>query len=453
MNPRLVALAVLAQVEATPRRLEALLEEELARHPRADPRDRAFTANLVYGVLRQRSWLDHLLNAFLKRPLPKLEPEVLALLRLGACEIVCLRTPDHAAVHAAVELAKARKLFRAQGLVNASLRALARGWASVAAPEAQADPAGHLAVVYSHPRWLVDELLDRWGWEETRAWLAADQEQPRTALRANTPRIDRAGLRVLLAPLGLEMADHPLSPESLVLAGWSGRGSAPPGQDEGLWQRQDPGATALTHLLGVAPGQRVLDLCAGAGGKTGHLAALMAGQGELIAVEPSPGRLRALGGNLARLGVSCARPVQADGRALPAGLDPFDRILLDAPCTGLGVLGRRPDLRWRRGPADPARLAGLQLELALAAADLLAPGGALLYATCTVTRAENEAVVEALLAGRPELRLEWDLQAAGPAAGAIGPDGYFRTMPHRHACDAFFAARLVRAPQQGDLKP
>ncbi|MFH1035373.1 MAG: 16S rRNA (cytosine(967)-C(5))-methyltransferase RsmB [Pseudomonadota bacterium] len=441
MNPRRAAHQVLARLEQTPRRLESLLEEELARHAQAEPRDRAFCANLVYSVLRQRSWLDHLLAAFVRRPLAKLDPPVLTLLRLGAAELVLLRTPDHAAVHAAVSLAKQLGLHAAAGLVNACLRALARGWQE--APPPAGDPAQVLAVTLSHPAWLVAELWDRWGQEACETWLQANQQARPPALRANTPRLDRDGLRRLLEPHCAELTDHPLAPESLVLTGAHLPVAQLPGFAQGLWQMQDPGATALGHLVGVAPGLRVLDMCAGVGGKTGHLAALMQNQGQLVAVEPSPGRVTALRENLTRLGVTRARVLQADGTTLPPDLGRFDRVLVDAPCTGLGVLGRRPDLRWRRAATDPARLAGLQLDLALAAADLLAPGGALLYATCTVTRAENEEVVAGLLARRPGLRLEW-----GPMPPALeqclDPDGFWRTWPNTRGCDSFFAARLAR---------
>jgi 16S rRNA (cytosine967-C5)-methyltransferase len=329
-------------------------------------------------------------------------------------------------------------------LVNAVLRALARGWREVALPEAGADLAGHLAVRFSHPRWLVEELLAQSAPAQVEAWLAANQEPSPVALRVNTLRGGRDELVSLLAEAGIQTTPHALCPESLVLAGAAGAPAGLPGFRQGLWQMQDPAASAVTTLLGVRPGQSVLDLCAGAGGKTGHLAALMENQGRLLAVDNSPGRLAALEGNLARLGVTCAQTLSADAASLDNSLGQFQRILLDAPCSGLGTVGRRPDLRWRKTPQDPARLAALQLQLLARAADLLAPGGALLYVTCTVTRAENQQTVAALLAQRPDLRIEWDLATAGPAAAAIGQDGFFRTQPHHHACDAFFAARLVR---------
>ncbi len=446
MDPRRAAFKVLRGLEDSPQRLEKLIDLELGRGSRGQERDRALAANLVYTVLRHRLWLDHLLSAFVSRPLAKLDPAVLTVLRLGAAELTRLRTPDHAAVHAAVELAKATPARRAQGLVNGALRALARGWAQVELP-GEPGSARRLAVEYSHPPWLVEELLATLSAGEAAAWLQANQAEPVSAVRANTLKAAPQEVAQRLARAVEGVAPHPLAPESLVLAGVQGPSRELPGFSEGWWQAQDPGATALGRLLGVAPGMRVLDLCAGAGGKTGHLAALMENRGELVAVEPSPGRARGLRRNLERLGVANARVVQADGRRLPPELGTFDRVLVDAPCTGLGVAGRRPDVRWRRTPEDAVRLAGLQLELCLAGARLLRPGGALLYCTCTVTRQENQEVVEALVAREPALVLAWDQEAAGPSARAVGGDGFFRTLPHVHHCDAFFAARLVKRPQ------
>lgn len=443
MNSRRAAFKVLMGLEKTPKRLEKLLDQELNRNGSSAARDRSLTVNLVYTVLRQRLWLDHLLSKFVSRPLDKLDLEALTVLRIGAAELTCLRTPDHAAVHAAVELAKATPAKRAQGLVNGVLRAMARGWQNLE-PPGQPGSLKRLSVEYSQPTWLVEELRAICPGEELAAWLQANQKEPPSAIRVNTLKSSTDEVESLLASVIASMAPHELAPESLVLEGMHGPARDLPGFGEGLWQAQDPGATALSRLLGVEPGMRVLDLCAGAGGKTGHLAALMQDKGELVAVEPSKGRARGLGFNLERLGVNCAQVLQCDGRELPAGIGSFDRIIIDAPCTGLGVVGRRPDVRWRRSPEDAVRLAVLQLELGRAGARLLKPGGALLYCTCTVTRAENQEVVQALMQDEPGLKIEWDLEAAGPSGRAIGADGFFRTKPHVHGCDAFFGARLVR---------
>jgi 16S rRNA (cytosine967-C5)-methyltransferase len=307
-------------------------------------------------------------------------------------------------------------------------------------PPLPADPAEALAVAYSHPPWLVRRLVKAWGEAETEAWLTAAQEPAPPVIRANTLKTAGADLAQKLAPACEKIMPHELSPDALVLHGVSGPLNKLPGYDQGLWQAQDPGSQLMARLLAPLPGQRVLDLCAGAGGKTSHLAALMENQGELWAVDNSPGRLAALKQNLARLGVKIARIKQADARWFDGEMGPFDRILVDAPCSGLGTLGRRPDIRWRVGPKDPAKLSGLQSALLDRAVELLRPGGALLYCTCTVTAEENQEVVGKLLAAQPGLRPDWTLAAADLPS----EQGYVELLAHHHHCDSFFAARLVK---------
>lgn len=441
MNPRLAAWQILRELDKTPRHLEALLDEALGRFPKADPRQRATAFNLVYSALRNRMLLDHRLGPFVRQPLDKLEGRVLWLLRLGLAELSLMGKPAHAVVHAMVELAKGGPAKRAAGLVNGVLRAAAAGWAEVPLPDA-ADAATRLAVEYSHPRWITASLIQRLGAAETEAWLRANQEPAPLCIRVNPLRATAEAVADQLAGAGLSAEPHPLFPGALVISGQAGPARGLPGFNQGLWSPQDAGSQAVARLVGARPGMRVLDLCAGAGGKSGALAEMMQNQGELMAVDTSAGRLEALQQNLARLGVRVAQARQADGAALE-GVGSFDRVLVDAPCTGLGTLGRRPDIRWRVNPDDPARLAELQLRLVKQGAELLRPGGVLLYATCTITEAENQGVVAALLDDRPDLRLDWS--GLEPAlARCLEPDGYWRTAPHQHGSDAFFAARLVK---------
>ena len=441
MEPRRAAYQVLRDLEEGPAHLETILARRLASAP---PRERAFASSLVFSVLRHREYLDHLLAAYLDRPPAKLDRPVLAVLRLGAAEAALMSTPDHAVVDSAVELAKATPARRGRKLINAVLRQLTASWREVPLPPEGKDPAPRLAVEYSHPLWLVRELLAQWPRGEVEAWLKANQEQPPLTLRVNLHKTTRTELAARLASQAEGAEPHTLAPEALMVFKPGVPAATLPGFKEGLFSMQDAAAQAMSHLLGVAPGMDVADLCAGAGGKTGHLAGLMSGRGRLLAVDPSPGRITALKANLARLGVTGVEVRQGDARDLVGVTGLLDRVLVDAPCTGLGVAGRRPDVRWRRKPDDPERLAGLQLELASKAADLIKPGGALLYCTCTVTRAENQGVVEALVAQRPELRLEWPRGLSAPLMAHIGKDGFFRTFPPKDQADAFFAARLVK---------
>lgn len=443
MNPRLSAWRVLTDQDAGHRHLEVVLSEELDRHSDAEPRRRATAFNLVYTVLRNRLLLDHRLRTFVKRALEQLDAQVLWLLRLGAAEMSLLGKPPHGVVNPMVELAKNSEIQKAAGLINGALRAFAKGWEQVELPDPATRMAAYLAVKHSHPPWLVTEMIERMGSDETEAWIMANQQPFPLTVRTNTLRTSVEALRDLLASSVQEITGHDLSPLALVLRGVQGPMEELPGFNEGLWQAQDPGSQATAALLGVEPGMEVLDLCAGAGGKSGALAALMNNQGRILAVDTSPGRLEGLAVNMDRLGVKIVRPLKADGASFEPG-QTFDRVLVDAPCTGLGTLGRRPDIRWRIKPKDPARLAKVQLGLLSRAVELVKPGGAVLYVTCTMTEIENQSVVGALLAQRNDLSVEWG-PVAEAAFGGLDADGFWRTAPHRHLCDAFFAARLVKA--------
>lgn len=445
MNGRLAALAVLLDLDATPQRLEKILQAQLDRYPEAEPREKAFTANLVYGVLRNRLFLDHVISPYLKKGLESLDPPVLGLLRLGAYELSVLSKKPYAVVNAMVDAAKKSRAKKAQGLINAVLRKVSTKPKGPKLPGLEQDPAQHLSLRYSHPLWLVEEMLSGRDASFVEAWCRADQSEPPASLRVNPLKTSVEELKTLLAPHADSIGPHALCAESLVLEGVKGAASALPGFAEGRWQMQDPAAAAVSLLLGVEPGMRVLDMCAGAGGKTGHLAALMQNRGELVATEPSPGRFAALKKNLARLGVRNAQCLQADASKPSRELGKFDRILIDAPCSALGVMRRRPDVRWRRTPDDPARLAGLQYALARAAAGMLKPGGALVYCTCSITRAENQGVVDKLLAENGGLEPQWPRNLAPALHDCLGPDGFFRTFPHINDTDAFTAVRLRRA--------
>jgi 16S rRNA (cytosine967-C5)-methyltransferase len=398
--------------------------------------------NLVYGVLRNRLFLDYLLKHFLRQSPESLDLPVLTILRLGAYEQEFLSTPAFASVNAYVELSKKGPAKKARGLINACLRGLDRGRQKVKLPSADKSFNKWLSLSFSHPLWLVDELVRLWGEKEAQKWCEANQEKPAATIRVNTLKTSPRVLMGLLAEHVKDIKTHPLDPHVLVLIGLKGGIMSLPGFEEGFWQAQDPAATCVTRLLGVEPGMRVLDLCAGAGGKSGHLAELMKNQGQLVCADPSAGRIKALKENLARLGVKKARVIKAEAAKLDAGQMLYDRILRDAPCSGLGVIGRRPDLRWRRSSQDAKRLAELQSGILAKAGELLSPGGALVYCTCTMMPGENMEVVEAFMQKHPEFFLD-------PAPDEYTKkcwtkDGFFQTLPHRQKSDAFFAARLSK---------
>jgi len=442
---RRLAWSVLLAVSEKGQRAEAALSRRLAQVGLNQP-DRALASELVYGVLRWQGWLDYVLGRFSKRPLSGLSIEVLTLLRLGAYQILKLeRVPDRAAVHTSVELARTRFPDWTSGFVNAVLRAVAGKGRGLEPPPAESDLVAHLAVGQSHPAWLIERWLGELGEDEARALLAANNAPPVLCLRARLAP-GREELASRLAEAGIETRPGRYSPQALYAPGSNlERLEA---AAAGLFTAQAEAAQLVGLAVAPPAGGRVLDLCAGVGGKTGHLAELMADRGLVLALDKDAGRLELGRERLARLGLKSVRFQAADVlQALPpeASGQPFDAVLVDAPCSGLGVLRGRPDVRWRLSPRDPARLARLQSALLGAAADLVRPGGVLVYVTCSLLSEENQAVVSAFLAAGADFEVE-PLAAVVPPSvrPLVEESGFLVTWPQRHDLDGFFVARLKR---------
>lgn len=411
-------------------------------------RDAGFATELVMGVLRHRGMLDAVLAGAVDRPLAKLDPRVLDVLRMGAYQLLYLHTAAHAAVGSSVDLAGAVCGPGPKGLVNAVLRRLAgRDLAELlAAATADLPPAQAMAVRTSHPAWMVSSLRDALGGDDgaLAALLARNNEVPTVTLAARPGRIDVADL-LALAPEGAVRGEW--SPYAVRLR--HGRpGDLAPVRDHRAGV-QDEGSQLMALLLAEAPltgpDATWLDLCAGPGGKAALLASLAGQRGAaLLAVEPRAARARLVAQAL-RDGSGVAAVVQADGRAGPWPPAAFDRVLVDAPCTGLGVLRRRPEARWRRTPTDVAALSTLQRELLAAAIEATRPGGLVAYVTCSPHIAETDLIVDDVLASRGDVE-EVDARAGLPptAAGAVGDGPRVRLWPHVHDTDGMFAALLRR---------
>jgi 16S rRNA (cytosine967-C5)-methyltransferase len=393
-----------------------------------DPRERAFAMALAYGTVQRVVTLDHVLAQLCNRPPERLDAPVLAALRLGLMQLLFLHgTAEHAAVHESVELAKGSSSGGA-GLVNAVLRRATREGAGVLAALDDHTPQA-AAVLRSVPVWLAELWWSELGAERARELLAAVNEPAESALRVNTLVGEPAAVAAELG-VGSRPAGGPGSiPEGLILDGAFDAFASP------LWARgaimpQARASMAVARALEPHAGERVLDLCAAPGAKTTHLAALMADEGEIVAVERHRGRAQALQRTLARMQVSCATVCVADaGEAPDDAQAAFDRVLIDPPCSGLGTLQSRPDLRWR---VNPERITGLsrdQAQILRAGAAATRPGGTLVYSVCTISRAESDDVVDAFLSTDPEF------VADGP---------YLRTAPDRDGTDGFFIARLQR---------
>ncbi len=452
-NPRELAVGIVDRVERRQAYADVLLSARLdaAALPAADG---ALLTRLVYGTLRWRGRVDWVLARLLRDPLDKLDPLVRNLLRVGGYELLFLdRVPSYATVHEMVELAKRRVGPGKARLVNAVLRRMAgrerEAW-SPAFGAAGTMGASELAALVSHPPWLVDLWRERFGAAESRALMEADNEDAPLVLRANRLRVTRDDLVRRLRAHGVEAGAGAWSPLAVRL-----RGASSPARlaefREGLCQVQGEASQMVGFLVGPEPGMRVLDVCAAPGGKTTHLAELMEGRGEVVACDVSGRGLEKLADNARRLGLDCIRTQVRDaGRGLPGEPASFDRVLVDAPCSGLGTLRAHPEIRWRREPRDLQRLAALQADILERAASRVAPGGLLVYATCTLSRPENEEVVEGFLERHRDFAVE---DAAGhlPAAGrTMVAEPYFLALPHRHDTEGFFAARLRRRAAGGD---
>jgi 16S rRNA (cytosine967-C5)-methyltransferase len=356
-----------------------------------DERDRAFAAHLAYDTLRWEGTLDWALGTVLSRPLADVEPTLVRVLRLGALQLLRSSVPPRAAVATSVTLAReqvpAGRAKGAGGFVNGVLRNLARRIDELPWPDVEVDPVGHLALTTGHPSWIVSDLLGRFGPERTRAILEADDRPPGVTLRVVG---DRDAVLAELTAAGLD-ATPGQGDEAIRVPGADPRRLAC--VREGRAVPQDEASMRVAHATGVTAGQRVLDLCAGPGGKATHLAALAGDDGEVVGIELHPHRAELVRQAAARQGVEVDVRV-GDAAAPPLGPDErFDAVLLDAPCSGLGTGRRRPEVRWRRSPDDATELAQLQRRLLDAAAARVADGGQLTYAVCTWTAAETDAIV------------------------------------------------------------
>ena len=445
---RALALDILAAAARRGRSVEDLLAAGLTRHPGLSRPERGLLLELVQGVKRWEIRLDYLLARLSHIPLAKLHPLVLQILRLGAFQLLMLdRVPARAALHEAGRLAKARSLPQAHvGYINAVLRRLAAGDVPPL-PEFAADPVLALSVAHSHPAWLVRRWLARYGPEAAARRLAANNLIPPLTVRVNTLKTDPAALMKRLALEGVQARPCRFSPTGLILETLEASPVGLPSYREGLWLFQDEAAQLATDLLAARPGLRLLEIGAGRGGKTTHLAEAMADTGLLVAVDHHPGRLRELQGTARRWGLTLAHPLRADAAfALPVKSGVLDAVVLDVPCSSLGILRRHPEIKGRLREADLATFPPRQRAMLEQAAGVLKPGGQLLYITCTTEPEENEGQIDAFLSRHPEFHLATDpgrLPAA--ARDLVQPPGFFRTSPDVHDLDAFFAALLAKS--------
>lgn len=435
MTPREVALSALTACEKQGAWSDGYLKKAI-RSARLDSRDAALCTRMCFGVLQNRMLLDYYVAQCSTTKPEKMEAGVRNILRLGAYQLLMMdRVPDHAAVSQSVELAKrSSRNPRVPGLVNAVLRSLLRRWETLTAPEAP-------AIRYSHPQWLVDAFQARLGQEETLALLAADNGQPHTCAQVNTMKIDTPSLQKRLEQEGVGAKVHPWLPDCLLLEG-TGDLERLGSYQEGLFYVQDAAARLAVLAGHFQPGMQVLDACAAPGGKSFAAAIAMKGQGSILSCDIHPHKIQLIEAGAARLGLSCIHGQQLDAKACKGELlNRFDLVIADVPCSGLGIIRKKPDIRYKE-PGPLERLPQIQGEILENVSGYVRPGGELIYATCTLLERENELVVRDFIDRHNNFTLV-PLQLPGPFKDC-GQEGMVTCWPHRHDTDGFFFAKLRR---------
>lgn len=426
--------AVAAEICTDLRRGEFLDQSFERRIAPLDARDRRWTRELVYGMLRHRGWIDAILSERVRGGLVRLDPDVIDLLRLGVYQLTNMGSvPAYAAIAQTVELAKRRHGLGASKLVNAVLRRTDRERDELQLP-ISSEPDEALSLKYSHPRWLVARWIERLGEQDTERLLALNNAEAPIVIRPYG--IVREQLEAMLEEAGVHVAEAPFVPESIAISGgttFTELGAF----KKGLFFVQDPAATLVTEYAAIPSGVTVADLCAAPGGKAIELSKVA---GSVIASDRSFGRIQRLLANQQRLEMTNLYPFVGDARH-PA-ITPLDAVLIDVPCTGTGTFRRHPDARWRLKISDFAVMSALQKTIIRAAAGVVKPGGLLVYSTCSLEPEENDEQVDQFLSESPN----WVLEP--PPEGSVAPElldgGRLRVLPQRHGSDGAFAARLRR---------
>lgn len=441
LNARDIALQVLLAVETRGAYANLAVRSILDRE-NPDRLDRAFVTELVYGTLRSLNSLDWILGQFLKKPLNKQTPVVRNILRMGVYQIFNMdRVPDSAACNESANLARRHENPGAVKFVNGVLRNIARAKDRISYPDPEKDPVNYISLKYSHPRWMVRRWIEMFGINETVELCKANNRSAPTTVRTNTLKITREKLARRLTEEGLSVTPTKYAPEGLNLEGVHGLGNLA-AFNEGLMQVQDESSMLVGHALSPAPGTKVLDMTSAPGGKTTHLAQLMGNTGEIKACDIHAHKLELIRENCRRLGITIVNTYQGDARNLSRQFKNWAQfLLLDAPCSGLGVLRRRPDARWRKDQKQIKEIAELQKELLTEAGRCLKPGGVMVYSTCTLTPEENVDLVKEFLAFNEHFELD-SLEGYLPAELGDLQQGLIQLIPHKHNTDGFFIARL-----------
>ncbi len=438
-GPRGIAVKILNRVGRSDAYLDRLLDHEL-RSDDINELDKGLMNEIVTGVIRWQMKLDWVLTGFFHGNFTKAETNIRNALRVALYQILFLdRVPHSAAVNEAVEFIKRLRGQKAGDLVNAVLRNIIRNLENIRYPDPKEDRIRHLSVVESHPYWMTRRWVERFGYDDARRLMAANNRVPDLCLRINRLKTDIKAFHALLEQHQISFGVSRYLECFIRVPHMADIGSSDMFR-RGYFSVQDESAGLAVRLLDPQPGHRVLDLCAAPGGKTTFMGELMNNTGEIVAVDRYETRLNLVKTAAQRTGVTIVELLPGD--ASEVDLAPGDRVLVDVPCSGLGVLAKKPDAKWHREVEDIERLSATQEALLRNAARLVLHGGVIVYSTCTIEPEENRKVIEVFLREHPDFTLE----AAGQflPADVVGPDGFVETYPHTHGMDGSFAARLRR---------
>ena len=445
---RKTALYILNALDKEDKTLDRLLEDVFREKTLFSKKDRALLQALVYGVLRWRGRLDRIIDYFSKTRLNKINSKVLNILRLGLFQIIYLdRIPVSAAVNTSVEMTKAVAAPWIVGYVNGLMRNASRKYGDVVFPDVGKDPVKALAIKKSFPEWLIKRWLDRLGLKETGLLCDAINTIPPITVRCNTLKTSREKLVKALEESAEKIGITNYAPDGVFF--FNPKRSIPSIEAfrDGLFQVQDEAAQLVTLVLNPQPGEAILDACAGLGGKTGHIAQIMKNRGRLVAMDKDGNKLLRLESQMHRLGVSNVTTCIYD-LSIPLNREyfgEFDRILLDAPCSGLGVLRRNPDAKWRVSQQAPSNCQKRQALFLDNLAHLVKPSGILVYAVCSTEPEENESVIKDFLNKHDEFAIEKETTGLSFDAGSlITHNGYLKTFPHLNNMDGFFSVCMKR---------
>lgn len=406
--------------------------------------DRRLTTELVYGCVRRQRTLDALISQLAQKPAHQQPPDLRWVLHIGLYQLRYLtQIPAPAAVHTTVELAKHNRLAGLAGLVNGIMRQYLRLAEQGDPLQLPDDPIAQLATRHSYPDWLVQQWLGQFGLSETEQLCRWFNQPPSIDLRINSLRTSLEQAIAAMSEAGVAVTAMPPLPQTLRLLHHEGAIWKLPGFAEGGWTVQDSSSQLVGHVLDPQPGEVVIDACAAPGGKTTHIAELMGDRGTIWACDRQASRLKKITENAERLRLTSIQTRAVDSRSLTDFAGQADRVLLDAPCSGLGTLNRHADARWRQTPDTVQTLAQLQAELLAQAATWVKPQGVLVYSTCTLHAAENEAIVQAFLHDHPD----WQIDRTPILGGLdqfVRPEGWYQVLPHQHRMDGFFMARFSR---------